>query len=233
MAYFTRTGNTETIADLISEKTGGTKVRLETVKTYPEDYNSILNEAMQEKNDNARPELRTEIEHMEDYDTIFVGYPIWHGDTPMAIRTFLEKYDFTGKKVIPFCSPGSSRPDTSFGHVRESARGATVLDGFWTSGSGLGNLETTVPAWLDGLGITWNGNQEETEGNTMKITAGNRTFTAALAENSSVTALKELLKEGPLTIHMSDYGNMEKVGSIGTSLPRNDEQITTGADRGL
>ncbi len=70
---------------------------------------------------------------------------------------------------------------------------------------------------------------DQTEGNTMKITAGDTTFTVTLADNSSVDALKELLAQGPLTIDMSDYGNMEKVGSIGTSLPRNDEQITTGA----
>lgn len=65
--------------------------------------------------------------------------------------------------------------------------------------------------------------------NTMKITAGDTTFTAAFADNSSAEALKELLAEGPLTINMSDYASMEKVGSIGTNLPRNDEQITTGA----
>ena len=63
----------------------------------------------------------------------------------------------------------------------------------------------------------------------MKITIGNTVLTATLADNSSVTALKELLSKGPLTIDMSDYGNMEKVGPIGTSLPRNDTQITTGA----
>ena len=103
----------------------------------------------------------------------------------MAICTFLEEYDFTGKKVIPFCSSGSSRPDTSFARVKDLAQGAEVPDGFWTASPGLANLETTVPSWLDGLGITWNGKR--------------------------------------------DYGNMEKVGSIGTGLPRNDEQITTGA----
>lgn len=68
-----------------------------------------------------------------------------------------------------------------------------------------------------------------TEDNVMKITAGDTTFTATLAENSSVEALKELLAEGPLTINMSDYAGMEKVGPIGTDLPRNDEQISTGA----
>ena len=70
---------------------------------------------------------------------------------------------------------------------------------------------------------------ENMEDNAMKITAGDTTFMATLANNSSVEALKELLAEGPLTIDMSDYASMEKVGPIGTDLPRNDEQITTGA----
>lgn len=70
---------------------------------------------------------------------------------------------------------------------------------------------------------------DQVEGDHMKITAGDATFTATLADNSSVTALKELLAEGPLTIEMRDYANMEKVGPIGTDLPTNDEQISTGA----
>lgn len=73
------------------------------------------------------------------------------------------------------------------------------------------------------------GSTEHMEDNTMKITAGDTTFTATLADNSSVEALKELLAEGPLTINMSDYAGMEKVGPIGRDLPRNDEQISTGA----
>lgn len=229
IVYFTRSGNTEKIADIISKKTGGKKVRLETVKAYPQDYDSLLDIVMEEKTGNARPELKTKIAHMENYDTVFVGYPIWHGDVPMAVLTFLEEYDFTGKKVIPFCSSGSSSPDTSFAHVKESAKGAEVSRGFWTTSAGLGNLATSVPAWLDGLGMTWNEKKEGAEENTMKVTAGGTTFTAALADNSSVTALKELLKKGPLTIRMSDYASMEKVGPIGTHLPQNDEQITTGA----
>ncbi len=76
---------------------------------------------------------------------------------------------------------------------------------------------------------TDNTTTEHMEDNTMKIAAGDTTFTATLADNSSVEALKQLLAEGPLTINMSDYAGMEKVGSIGTDLPRNDEQISTGA----
>lgn len=229
IAYFTRSGNTETLADRIQEKTGGTKIKIETVKTYPQDYSEILAEAMREKNANARPELKTRVDNMAEYDTVFVGYPIWHGDTPMAIRTFLESYDFTGKKVIPFCSSGSSRPETSYASVRASAAEAEVLDGFWTRGADVANAGDEVNHWIDGLGILQKHEEEERMADKIHITAGDTLFTAALADNSSAEALKELLSKGPLIIHMSDYASMEKVGPIGTNLPGNDEHIVTEA----
>lgn len=229
IAYFTRSGNTETLADRIQEKTGGTKFRIETVKTYPQDYSGVYDEAMKEQQENARPELKTRVDNMAEYDTVFVGYPIWHGDTPMAVRTFLESYDFKGKKVIPFCSSGSSRPETSFSSVRASAAGVEILDGFWTRGADVANAAEEVNQWIDGLGILQKNGEEEIMADKIHITAGDTTFTAALAGNSSAEALKELLSGGPLTIHMSDYASMEKVGPIGTSLPRNDEHIVTEA----
>ena len=225
IVYYSQSGTTKKVAERIKKMTGADIYRIQTRKKYPTDYDKLVELGEKELEEGVRPELKNKRKSVKKYDTIILGYPIWHGDTPMAIRSFLEEYDWTGKKVIPFCTSGSSRPDTSFDHVAESAQGAEVLVGFWTAGSGMGNVETTVPAWLDGLGISWNGDKEEAKGTIMKITTGNTTFTATLADNSSVTALKELLKDGPLTIHMSDYGNMEKVGSIGTSLPRNDEQI--------
>jgi len=99
-----------------------------------------------------------------------------------------------------------------------------------STGTEENNAEKTTEgaAAVSESGETDNGT-EYMEDNTMKIAAGNTTFTATLADNSSVEALKELLAKGPLTINMNDYAGMEKVGSIGTDLPRNDEQISTGA----
>ena len=75
IAYFTRSGNTEMLADRIQEKTGGTKFKIETVKTYPQDYSGVYDEAMKEQQENARPELKTRVDNMAEYDTVFVGYP--------------------------------------------------------------------------------------------------------------------------------------------------------------
>lgn len=179
------------------------------------------------------PNIRdTEDGGVKSYDYAKVApfyYPIWHGDTPMAIRTFLESYDLTGKKVIPFCSSGSSRPETSFASIHASAAGAEVLDGFWTRGSKVANAADEVNQWIDGLEILQKNGKEELMSDQIHITAGDTTFTVTLADNSSAEALKELLAGGSLTIHMSDYAGMEKVGSIGTSLPWNDEHIVTEA----
>lgn len=231
VAYFTRSGNTEKIADMIAEKTGGTKFRIETETAYPQDYNAVLEQASQEREQDARPLLKTRVENMSDYGTVFLGYPIWFGDTPMAIHSFLESYDFAGKKIIPFCTSGSSSPQTSYASVRASASGAEVLEGFWTRGTSVDHARDEVNQWVDRLGINGRDQSQSTTNNEegkLKITAGNAVFYAELDDNSSVQALKEMLSEGPLTISMSDYGDMEKVGPLGKRLPTNDENITTG-----
>ncbi len=229
IAYFTRSGNTEKLADMIADKTGGTKFRIETETAYPQDYDAVLEQASEEKEQNARPLLKTRVEDMSDYATVFLGYPIWFGDTPMAIHTFLESYDFNGKKIIPFCTSGSSSPQTSYASVRASASGAEVLEGFWTQGTSAGNAQEEVNEWIDKLGITGRMPQSTSgsEEGKLKITAGNSVFYAELEENSSAQALREMLLESPLTIRMSDYGDMEKVGPLGKRLPTNDETITT------
>lgn len=229
IAYFTRSGNTEKLADMIADKTGGTKFRIETETAYPQDYDAVLEQASEEKEQNARPLLKTRVEDMSDYATVFLGYPIWFGDTPMAIHTFLESYDFNGKKIIPFCTSGSSSPQTSYASVRASASGAEVLEGFWTQGTSAGNAQEEVNEWIDKLGITGRMSQSTSgsEEGKLKITAGNSVFYAELEENSSAQALREMLLEKPLTVRMSDYGDMEKVGPLGKRLPTNDETITT------
>lgn len=104
VAYFSRSGNTEKIANEIHNIVGGDIIKIETVKQYPSDYNATTAEARTEQDENARPELKTKIDNIEQYDTIFVGYPNWWGTMPMALFTFFEEYDFNEKTVIPFCT---------------------------------------------------------------------------------------------------------------------------------
>ena len=166
-------------------------------------------------------------EHLNQYDVIFLGYPIWHGQAPRIISTFLERYDLTGKTIVPFCISGSSPIGSSARNLQSLASGAAWLEGQRFSGSA---SRDTVASWVNGLALS---QQSETnpqeESDMLNITVNGTTLTATLADNSSAQALRELLAAGPRTIQMSDYDNMEKVGPLGQSLPTNNEQINTQA----
>ena len=167
VAYFSRAdenygvgviekGNTQIIAEMISEKTGGEMFHIQTLTPYPTDYDECTDMAKQELNDNARPQLDAGIENIDKYDVIYLGYPIWWGDMPMAVYTFMESYDLSDKTIIPFCThagSGISGTDESI----KSSTGANVLDAFSIEGETAQNdqqaAKSEVDSWLDGLGI--------------------------------------------------------------------------------
>lgn len=153
IAYFSRTGNTEQVAEFIQEYTEGDIVRIVTSSPYPESYNDVLDVAQREQNENARPEISTVVENIEEYDTIFIGYPIWYGDAPMAVYSFLEKYDLSNKTIIPFATSGSSGIGTSERNIRTNCSDSTVLEGLLVSGSSVNSAKVTVENWLKGLNI--------------------------------------------------------------------------------
>lgn len=146
IAYFSRAGenysvgtvekgNTEILAETIAEETGGSLFQIRTVQTYPEDYMEMVTFAREEQAQNARPELATEIENLDQYDVIFLGYPIWCADLPMAMYTFLESYDFSGKTIIPFNTHEGSGQAGTATTIRNQLTQATVLDSFAVRGS--------------------------------------------------------------------------------------------------
>lgn len=104
-----RLGNTQYVANLIKEHTGADIFRIEAVKQYnTSDHQALIDDAQEEQRQNARPEIKNKINNFEDYDTIFIGYPIWWSDLPQILYTFLESYDFTGKNVYLFSTNGGS-----------------------------------------------------------------------------------------------------------------------------
>lgn len=104
-----RLGNTQYVANLIQEHTGADVFRIEAVKQYnTEDHQLLIEDAQQEQRENARPEIKNKINNFDEYDTIFIGYPIWWSDLPQILYTFLESYDFTGKNVYLFSTNGGS-----------------------------------------------------------------------------------------------------------------------------
>lgn len=153
VAYFSWSGNTRQMAEVIAQETGADLFEIATVTPYTDDYNTLLDVAQQEQGEDARPELNAQVENWDDYDTIFVGYPNWWSDAPMAVYTFLESYDFTGKTLIPFNTSASGGFGRSLTGIEESAAGATMLEGLDLTEGELGDAENQVTAWLDGLGL--------------------------------------------------------------------------------
>ena len=150
-------GNTAKMGKIIAEQTGADIFELVPVIPYPEDYDSCLDAATEEQRTNARPEYEGEIDTWDQYDTVFIGYPIWWGEIPNIVYTFMEAYDFTGKTVIPFNTHEGSGAAHSQRDITETLPAATVLKGLAVRGSKAQNdAEGTaqdVRNWLKGLGL--------------------------------------------------------------------------------
>lgn len=144
-------GNTHIIAEMIAKESGGKLFRIETVKPYPDEYKACVEVAKAEKENNARPEVKGDVK-VEDYDVIFLGYPNWWGDMPMAVYTFIEKHNWYGKTVVPFCThEGSGLSDTER-KLKDACKGAKVSEGLAIKGTTAQNSQPqalkTVQTWL-------------------------------------------------------------------------------------
>ena len=145
-------GNAEFIAREIQKNVGGDLFAIQTVQTYPGSHSALLDFAYSEKGSHARPELATQIENLEKYDYIFVGYPNWNADLPMPMYTFFEEYDFSGKTIIPFVTHGGSGFSGTVRTIRSLQPNATVLDsGLSVSRNSVPNAQADVKAWTDTL----------------------------------------------------------------------------------
>ncbi|OKP97970.1 flavodoxin [Paenibacillus sp. P46E] len=147
-------GNTEIIADLIQNAVGGERFLIETVNKFPADYDTVVDLGQEQQKEKARPELSAHAENMDDYNTIFIGFPNWWYDLPMAVYTFLEEYDFSGKTVIPFTTHEGSRFSNNDQTIKNMLTGASVLDGLAVRGGDAVDAEQEVNKWLDQLGMT-------------------------------------------------------------------------------
>jgi len=141
-------GNTEVVATKIQKLTGSDLFQIETVKTYPVDYTETTTVAMDEKKKNARPELTERVDNMDSYDVIYLGYPNWWGTFPMAVFTFLESYDFSGKTIIPFCTHEGSGLGNSERDIKKLCPNAIVKSGLAIRGGSVKNADNEITDWI-------------------------------------------------------------------------------------
>lgn len=140
-------GNTERVAEFIQQAVGGELFEVDTVQPYHQDYYQCIDEAKKELHDHARPAIKAYPDSIEEYDTIFVGYPNWWGTMPMCMFTFLEKYDLTGKTIIPFCTNEGSGMGSSEYDLKKICKGAVVKSGLSVHGAEAEQSASKVIAW--------------------------------------------------------------------------------------
>ena len=221
VAYFSFTSNTKAYAEKIAEITDGDLYEIvpevaygsensnyydQSTRAYKEQYNT---------GGEQRPAIKETLVNASQYDVVFLGSPIWYGKSPRVILTFLDKYSFKGKTIIPFVTSGSSGISSV-----NSELSSTYPDINWKEGRRLNGVsDADLRTWVQSF--VGSATQK------MYLTIGGVTKSATLVSNSSTEALVAQLQKGNITYEAHDYGNFEKVGELGYTFPENNEQINT------
>lgn len=151
--YFSWSGNTQKAAEITARHTGADLYRIVPVKPYPENYQAIVQQAKTEKENGVRPEIITGLKDMRQYDVIFLCYPIWWHTMPAPVFTFLEKYDFSGKTIIPLATHEGSSFGSSLSDIRRAAPQAILGDGLELRGHQAAGAEDKIAGWLQKYGF--------------------------------------------------------------------------------
>ena len=219
-------GNAAKMAYWIRERTGGELFSIVVTEPYSSDYDECLDRAADEKAENARPELVGHVENMDDYDVIFLGFPNWWYTVPMAIHSFLEEYDFSGKTIIPFVTHGTGGLASTIQDITAALpEDTTILEPIGVYRPDVDTSRPAVEEWLDGLGFT--GKQEETDVSsetdavkTIAMTINGQDIAIVLDDTPAANALYDML---PLELTFEDYNGIEKISYLPEPLPTEGE----------
>jgi flavodoxin len=154
VVYFSRTGNTRRIANLIHQEVGGNIHELRPKVPYPDEYDAVVEQAGKEIQAGYKPVLQSTLEHIESYDTIFVGSPNWWSTIAPPVASFLAGYDLAGKTIVPFCTHGGGGLARLGKDIAKLCPQSTILSAFEIYGSGAGNAQAKVSVWLGEVGMT-------------------------------------------------------------------------------
>ena len=218
-------GNTKMMAEYIINYLNADEFEIVPDKTYPTPYDELVKEAQEEQRNKTKINYVGDID-VEDYDIIFIGYPIWDGDIPMVVQGFLDNNNFDGKTIIPFNTHEGSGNSGTYKEIENKLSNSTILEGLPLRGTTARTeegKEQTIK-WLEELGFKENKNTETTENLATENTNEN---IEGKVQDNEVEEIK--IKVGNITVNTSEYGSFEQVGNLGFSLPKNDTQIKTKA----
>ena len=227
-------GNVQQLAGWIQEETGGELFSIQVTDPYPSDWDTCLERANQERGQNARPALvEPQVENLDSYDTVFLGYPNWCYGVPMALLTFLEENDLSGKDVYLFCSHGTGGLARSVEIITEAAPEANISDNIFDCyEEDAPASQGDIQAWVAELGLsqpqeTTSIEMEESnvETNQISVTCGD---TQVVYELNDSPAAQSLLSQLPLTVAVEDFSTNEKVFYPPQELDTSDTPLAEG-----
>ncbi len=228
VAYFSATGNTKAVAETVASELNADLYEIVAEQPYTKAdlaYYTGGRCDREQDDSSVRPVISGSVEHMEQYDIVLIGHPIWHGQAPRIISTFLESYDFSGKTLVTFCTSASSGLGSSARNLYPLV--PETVTWFNSQRFPENAARENVKAWLEAEVSPYL--EENMKNTALSLTIDGTEVAVDWEKNESVEALKALCQEGPLTIQMSMYGGFEQVGSIGRSLPSNDVRTTTSS----
>lgn len=205
-------GNVQQLAGWVQEATGGDLFSIQVTDPYPSDWDACLERANQERGNDARPELAANVENMDQYDVVFLGYPNWWYGVPMALLSFLEQNDLSGKEVYLFCSHGTGGLANSVSLITEAAPGAVISDNIFDCyEEDASSSQENIQNWVAELGYAGT-DSAETEADDMArqiaVQFGDNTV---IYELNDSTAADSLYTQLPLTVEVEDYSTNEKI----------------------
>lgn len=153
VTVFSWSGNTLQVAERIHERVESDFFRIEPAIPYTTNYDELLDVAQAEQRNGEMPAIAQAVSDWGSYDVVYLGYPIWWYEAPQIIKSFVSQYDFSGKTMVPFCTSGGSRLESTLPEVKDLCPGAVFLDGITLSGDTVSSHLGDVDAWLDGLGL--------------------------------------------------------------------------------
>lgn len=218
--YYSLSGNTKMAANLLHGLVGGDIMEIKTVRPYPDDFHAVVEQAREERRANFLPPIQPLDLTPQNYDTIYLGFPIWGNTIPQPVATFLSQNNLAGKTVIPFCTHDGYGVGRSFQAVSNHCPDARLLDGFDMLGANARNAQNLPVAWLNGLGIGVSPKPTAISDSTetpITITIGDMKLTGVLNAGRTAQEFKKLL---PISVSMVQYGGREYYGGM-------DGKITT------
>lgn len=220
-----REGTTEAVATMIQGAVGGDKHLIQTVQLYPDDFDEVVDQNHEEQGVDLKPELKSQVADMYQYDIVFVGYPVWSSTIPAPIISFLEQNDMAGKTIIPFCTHDGYGAGSSVAAIRELCPQAEVLDGFAIAAEQVGSSQTEVAQWLETIDVAGLAGVSEAAGAAqqsqdkteypIRITIGDTILDGVLNNSPEARQFMAML---PQTISMGEFGGREYYGGISGSI---------------